>query len=229
MRRRSCCPRSRKGSARFTSKRWPMAAAWSAPATPSCPTCPRRSRGSATWRLATSTRSRTPWPPSCTGRSPHRRTGPPSRQAYAATPGRISARASRQSSVASIETVALHSMRFHEILLVGLLCVLIGGAIWKVYRDRDHTLFWNPLTLFSAIFAYYFVIGPLISLGFHNTFAYGIDLRDMMWKSWLAGLVGLGSIFTGFAIKIRPYRARLVTGARGSIRRCYWYYFWVLI
>ncbi len=113
-------------------------------------------------------------------------------------------------------------MSFTEILLVLIMAVLAGAPIWVAYRSKDRTLFWNPLTLIAAVFAYYFLIGPLVSLSLHNTFAYGMDLRDMMTKAWLAGVLGLGSIYAGFAIKARPYRARFVKTMGAPLRRRLW-------
>src|SRR5262245_56519311 len=116
-------------------------------------------------------------------------------------------------------------MSFVEILLVAVLSVLIGGYYWTIYRSRDPMLFWSPLTLISAVFAYYFLIGPLLSLAFNNTFAYGMDLREMMTKAWLAGTLGLASIYLGFAIKARPYRTVLVKTMGATLRRRCWLFF----
>lgn len=110
-------------------------------------------------------------------------------------------------------------MNFFEIALVAGLLVLIGGAFVTAYRSPDKTLFWNPLTLFATLFAYYFVFGPLVALATHNTILYGFDLRDMMWKAWLAGLLGLGSIYLGFAIRVRRFHVRLVPNFGPELRK----------
>ena len=110
-------------------------------------------------------------------------------------------------------------MKFSEILLVAGLVLLIGRQFWQAYRSKDETLFWSPLTLFSAIFAYYFVVGPLISLLLGNTSGYGIQFRDIMWKAWLAGLLGLGAIFAGFALPAMPWRTKLNEGFTPDFRR----------
>jgi hypothetical protein len=110
-------------------------------------------------------------------------------------------------------------MKIYEILLVGVLAVLIGGPFWVSYRSKDKTLFWSPLTMFAGVFSYYFLIGPLIALGFGTTSFYGIEFRPMMWKPWLAGLLGLGSIYLGFAIRTKQFRARLATGLAAQQRR----------
>jgi hypothetical protein len=103
-------------------------------------------------------------------------------------------------------------MNIFEIALVGTLLVLVGGAFFVAYRSPDKTMFWSPLTMFAAVFAYYFLFGPLISLGFGVTSIYGIDLRDVMWKPWLAGIAGLASIYGGFAIPTKQVRLKLVEG-----------------
>ena len=110
-------------------------------------------------------------------------------------------------------------MQLYEIALVGILILLIGGALGVAYRSRDQTLFWNPLTLFAAIFAYYFVVGPLLALGFGSTFFYGIDFRPMMWKPWLAGLLGLAAIYAGFAIRTKRFASRLAAGFHPALRK----------
>ena len=119
-------------------------------------------------------------------------------------------------------------MNAYEIVLVTALVGLIGGVFWTGYRSPDRTVFWNPLTLFATVFAYYFVVGPLIALALHNTSAYGMEFRGMMWKSWLAGLLGLSSIYAGFAIRARRFRTKLVAGVRPDLRRRLWIYFWIL-
>ena len=103
-------------------------------------------------------------------------------------------------------------MGVREILLVTGLTFLVGGAFFVAYRSKDKTLFWSPPTIFAAVFAYYFILGPLISLGFDQTSIYGIDLRDVMWKPWLAGFLGLSAIYGGFAIRFRRRRVALEQG-----------------
>jgi hypothetical protein len=119
-------------------------------------------------------------------------------------------------------------MQIYEIGLVGVLMLLIGGAFVAAYRSRDQTMFWSPLTLFAAVFAYYFVVGPLLALGFGSTSAYGVDFRPMMWKAWLAGLLGLASIYAGFAIRTKRFKDRLVAGIPPELRRRFWRYFFAL-
>ena len=113
-------------------------------------------------------------------------------------------------------------MSFLEIILVGVMTLLVAAPFGIAYRSKDQTLFWNPLTLFATVFAYYFVVGPLISVAFHHTFAYGMDLRDMMGNAWMAGILGLGSIYAGFAFKVRPYRTKLVEKLGAPLRKRLW-------
>jgi O-antigen polysaccharide polymerase Wzy len=105
-----------------------------------------------------------------------------------------------------------------EIALVSVLVALTGGAVLVAYRSKDKTLFWNPLTMFAGTFTYYFIIGPLLALGFGQTTMYGIDLRDVMWKPWLAGAVGLASIYVGFSIRIKIPKKRLVEGMTPAVK-----------
>lgn len=119
-------------------------------------------------------------------------------------------------------------MSFLEIVLSSVMTLLVAVPFWIAYRSRDQTWFWNPLTLFATVFAYYFVVGPLLSLWFQNTYAYGIDLRNMMGKAWLAGILGLGSIYAGFAIKAPPYQTKLVKKAGPALRRQLWVCFAIL-
>ena len=116
-----------------------------------------------------------------------------------------------------------------EIALIAALLLLIGGAVWVAYREPEETIFFNPLTILSAVFGYYFVVGPLIALSMGNTNAYRIEFRDSMWKAWLAGAVGLASIFCGFAIRTRRARVRLVEGADRKLRFILGRSFWVLV
>ena len=113
-------------------------------------------------------------------------------------------------------------MNFLEICLVCLMTLLVAAPYWSAYRSPDRTWFWNPLVLFAAVFAYYFVVGPLVSLMLGNTYGYGLDLRGLMGKAWLAGILGLGSIYVGFAIKTRPVRTRLVAVLDAPLRKRLW-------
>jgi O-antigen polysaccharide polymerase Wzy len=96
-----------------------------------------------------------------------------------------------------------------EVPIVIVLSLLVLGPFVVAYRSKDKVLFWNPLTMFAAVFAYYFLVGPFIALGFGVTSIYGVDLRDVMWKPWLGGALGLGSIYCGFAIRTKKVHARL--------------------
>jgi len=115
-----------------------------------------------------------------------------------------------------------------EIAIIGVLILLVGGAIWAGFRSPDEALFFNPLTMISAVFAYYFLVGPLISLSMGTTNAYGIEFRGSMWKAWLAGAVGLASVFCGFGIRTRRSGVRLVEGVGARQRSVLWHSFWVL-
>ena len=89
-----------------------------------------------------------------------------------------------------------------EITLIVVLGLLVAAPLYIGFTTKDKTVFWNPLTIFATVFAYYFLIGPLIALSTGNTIAYEQNFRDVMWKPWLAGVVGLGSIYAGFAIPV---------------------------
>jgi O-antigen polysaccharide polymerase Wzy len=96
-----------------------------------------------------------------------------------------------------------------EIFIVGTLTLLVAFPIVRGYSNREKTLFWSPLTIFAAVYCYYFLIGPLICLRLGQTVAYNMDFRDSMWKAWLAGTLSLASIYTGFAVSIFHFKRRL--------------------
>jgi hypothetical protein len=110
-------------------------------------------------------------------------------------------------------------MTLLEILLVGTLALLIAGPFVLGYRSEDRTVFWSPLTMLAAIFGYYFLIGPLISLSYGVTTMYGMDFRDVMWKPWLAGTLSLASIYAGFGCSFIQFRRKLsaeISASRGT-------------
>lgn len=114
-------------------------------------------------------------------------------------------------------------MKAHELLLLLLLAGLVAGPFLAAYRSRDYSLFWSPLTMFAAVFSYYFLIGPLIALAMGTTSFYGQDFREEMWKPWLAGLLGLASIYGGFAIRTKKFEVRLSPVlSRPQSVRLYW-------
>ena len=103
-------------------------------------------------------------------------------------------------------------MNLFEIPIIIVLILLVVGAFFFAYRSKDKAVFWNPLTMFAAVFAYYFLVGPAIALGFGVTSINGIDLRDVLWKPWLAGTLSLASIYIGFAIPAKRPRYKLLEG-----------------
>jgi hypothetical protein len=115
-----------------------------------------------------------------------------------------------------------------DIVLVVTLSLMIAGAFFVAYRSKDKTVFWNPLTMFAAVFSYYFVVGPLIAISFGQTSIYGVDLKEVMWKPWLAGILGLGSIYCGFCIPTKGRRALLADGTGPGVRKIVKQTFYVL-
>jgi hypothetical protein len=109
-------------------------------------------------------------------------------------------------------------MKNLEVPIVVLLFLLVLGPFVVAYRSKDKALFWNPLTMFAAVFAYYFLVGPLVALWFGVTSIYGVDLRDVLWKPWLGGVLGLASIYCGFAIRTKKVHVKLQEGNTERIR-----------
>ena len=93
-------------------------------------------------------------------------------------------------------------MTFLEAVLVLALAGLVAYPIVRGYRSRSPLELWSPLVVFSAVYTYYFLVGPLVTRALGATQVINVDASPYYYLGWLAGLVGLGSVFVGFHLPI---------------------------
>lgn len=91
-------------------------------------------------------------------------------------------------------------LTLHESAVVLLLALTVLAIAAYSLTARSAFQFWNPLLLFAAVYAYYFLIGPLIAVVTGNTILPPVDYRQFMISGWIAGLIGLWSTCLGFFI-----------------------------
>jgi len=96
-------------------------------------------------------------------------------------------------------------MSIYEIILVLMIVALIAYPLVKGYRARSSVELWSPLLVFAAVYTYYFLIGPLSARALHMTQVIRVDASPYYHLGWLAGLVGLASVYLGFRIPIERY------------------------
>ena len=89
-----------------------------------------------------------------------------------------------------------------EIFLVLVLAGLIAYPMVKGYRSRSPLELWSPLLVFSAVYMYYFLIGPLSARALGLTRVINVDASSNYYLGWLAGIAGLGSVILGFRTPI---------------------------
>lgn len=125
-----------------------------------------------------------------------------------------------------------------EIVLVLILAGLIAYPVVRGYLARSPMELWTPLTVISAVYTYYFLLGPLGARALEFTRVINVDPSPYYYLGWIAGIVGLGSIIIGFNLPIEqtfrlgpsfapPAKRTITTLARvclaiGAIGLCSW-------
>lgn len=72
------------------------------------------------------------------------------------------------------------------------------GLLLFCYTRRDKMEFWSPPLFLAAIYVYYVILGPLLSVLSGATYDRLIDMREFYASGWTGALVGLVSWVIGY-------------------------------
>lgn len=92
-------------------------------------------------------------------------------------------------------------LRPEEQLWFYLLLSLVVFILISNFSSRDFWRVWSPLTIVALVFAYYTILGPLLSLSNEDTYFRLIDHRDFFLIAWRASFFSLLFIWLGFRLK----------------------------
>jgi len=117
-------------------------------------------------------------------------------------------------------------MHIFEWILLLALSLLLAAAIARAFLSRERVCFWYPLTIVAAVYAYYFVAGPIVAISNDATMVLREDARSVYYLGWIAGVVGFASTAAGFAIPLGRYgnpRFMLAVPSPTAIRTISWF------
>lgn len=104
-----------------------------------------------------------------------------------------------------------YSLSPMEWLLLSASAALSLGMILNLYRKGDQVTFWSPPLFMAAIYLYYVVIGPALSLMVGDGLDRLVDMRPYYLPAWGAAFVGLASWCMGYYISSRRSRRAVPT------------------
>lgn len=84
-----------------------------------------------------------------------------------------------------------------EILIVAILGSSLLGLLIHALKKGGNRL-WEPLTIISASYFYYFIVGPVINISFDRTTLAGVEARHLAMNAWIAGSIGFMFLVLGY-------------------------------
>lgn len=89
-------------------------------------------------------------------------------------------------------------MSLFEYFIVGVLIFLVALPFLKAGLRENVFWVFSPASMISLFFLIYFLVGPLSAIVFDDTFFLGRDMRPLFSSAWVAGVIGLLAIWTGY-------------------------------
>ena len=101
------------------------------------------------------------------------------------------------------------SLTFTEGLLVSGIAVIAFNIIITRLRSPNYLQIWSPIFLISALFIYYAVIGPVITVLSGETYFRLVEHRHLFEVAWIANLLAFLSMLLGYQLTKKPFKWRV--------------------